>query len=100
MTQNGHVSDEQIRMAMKRLIAQITEREPEDIPDRASFRDELGVDSLMAMEVMVAVDKKFHIDIPEDEFNTAHNVEEAVALVKRYLPGEGLPHEGVAAAGI
>lgn len=75
-------------MAIKRLIAQVTEREPEEIPDQASLKDELGVDSLMAMEVMVAVDKKFHIDIPEEEFNAIANVDEAVAAVRRHLPAE------------
>jgi acyl carrier protein len=92
MTPNGHVSEEQIRMAIKHLLAQVTEREPEEIPDQASLKDELGVDSLMAMEVMVAVDKKFHIDIQEEEFNAITNVDEAVAVVKRHLP------EGVTAA--
>lgn len=86
MTPNGQVTEEQIRLTIKRLIAQVIEREPEEIPDTASFREELGVDSLMAMEVMVAVDKKFHVDIPEEEFNAAANVEEAVATVKRHLP--------------
>ena len=90
MTQNGHVSEEQIRMGIKRLIAQVTEREPDEIPDQASLQDELGVDSLMAMEVMVAVDKKFHIDIPEEEFNAITNVDEAVTVVKRYLPQNGV----------
>lgn len=77
-------------MAIKSLIAQVTEREPEEIPDQASLKEELGVDSLMAMEVMVAVDKKFHIDIPEEEFNTITNVDEAVAVVSRYLPESGV----------
>jgi acyl carrier protein len=97
---NGQISDEQIRMALKRLIAQVTEREPEDIPDGASFRDELGVDSLMAMEVMVAVDKKFQIDIPEEEFNTATTIDAAVALVKRYLPQDRVAVAGISSAGI
>jgi acyl carrier protein len=90
MTPNGHVSEEKIRMAIKRLIAQVTEREPDEIPDQASLKDELGVDSLMAMEVMVAVDKKFHLDIPEEEFNAITNVDDAVAVVKRYLPAGGV----------
>ena len=40
----------------------------------------------MAMEVMVAMDKKFRIDIPEEEFVKATNVDQAVAMVQRYLP--------------
>jgi acyl carrier protein len=84
------MSEEQIRLEIKRLIAQITECEPEQIPDQALLKEELGVDSLMAMEMMVAMDKKFHIDIPEEHFNTITTVDEAVAVVKRYLPEQGV----------
>jgi acyl carrier protein len=76
---------EQIRAEVKRLIANVTEREPEEISDTALFGEDLGVDSLMAMEVMIAVDKKFKIDIPEEEFNKATNVNESVALVEHWL---------------
>jgi acyl carrier protein len=84
MPQVTYTSDE-IRNEIKRLIANVTEREPDEIPDGAHFMDELGVDSLMAMEVMIAVDKKFKIDIPEEEFNKATNVNESVAMVEQFL---------------
>lgn len=84
MAEPAYTSD-QIRAEVKRLIANVTEREPDEIPDAAHFMDELGVDSLMAMEVMIAVDKKFKIDIPEEEFNKATNVNESVAMVEKYL---------------
>ena len=83
---NGQFTEEKIRWEIKRLIAAVTEREPEEVADTASFIDDLGVDSLMGMEVMVAVDRKFRIDIPEEEFIKATNVDEAVAMVQRYLP--------------
>ncbi len=78
-------TEDQIRAEVKRLIANVTEREPEEVSDTASFSEELGVDSLMAMEVMIAVDKKFKIDIPEEEFSKATNVNESVALVQQWL---------------
>ena len=76
---------DQIRAEIKRLVANVTEREPDEILDTAHYMDELGVDSLMAMEVMIAVDKKFKIDIPEEEFNKATNVDESVAMVEHWL---------------
>jgi acyl carrier protein len=76
---------EEIRAEVKKLIAEVTEREPEEITDTALFADELGVDSLMAMEVMVAVDKKYKINIPEDEFAKIKNVDDTVAVVQRYV---------------
>jgi acyl carrier protein len=80
---------DQIRAEIKRLVANVTEREPDEISDTAHYMDELGVDSLMAMEVMIAVDKKFKIDIPEEEFNKATNVDESVAMVERWLAMQG-----------
>jgi len=79
------VTAEQVRTEVKKLIAEVTEREPEEITDTALFADELGVDSLMAMEVMVAVDKKYKINIPEDEFAAIKNVDDTVTVVLRHM---------------
>jgi acyl carrier protein len=84
MAEATYTADE-IRAEIKRLVANVTEREPGEISDNAHYMDELGVDSLMAMEVMIAVDKKFKIDIPEEEFNKATNVNESVAMVEQWL---------------
>lgn len=86
MVQNGPFTPEQIRTHIKQLVASVTEREPDEIGDDALFKEELGVDSLLAMELMVAMDKKFRIDIPEEEFTQALTVNDAVAMVQRYLP--------------
>jgi acyl carrier protein len=84
--ENGQMTEEKIRWEIKKLIAAVTEREPEEVPDAASFADDLGIDSLMGMEVMVAMDKKFNIDIPEEEFLKATSVDQTVATVIRFLP--------------
>lgn len=79
------ITPDHIRAEVKKLIAEVTEREPEEITDTALFADELGVDSLMAMEVMVAVDKKYKINIPEDEFAKIKNVNDTVEVVQRHM---------------
>jgi acyl carrier protein len=84
MPATTYTADE-IRAEVKNLVARVTEREVSEIPDDAHFMDQLGVDSLMAMEIMIAVDRKFGIDIPEDDFNKATNVNESVALVQHWL---------------
>ena len=43
----------------------------------------------MAMEVMVTVDKKFKIDIPDEEFSEVKSVNDAVSMVLRHLPESG-----------
>jgi len=85
---NGTITADHVRAEMKKLVAIVTEREPEEVADGALLVEDLGVDSLMAMEVMVTVDKKFKIDIPEEEFAKIKTVDDAVATVMRYLPQE------------
>ena len=85
MDNNGAIKTDEIRMEIKRLIAEVTERTPEEVSDTAHFTEELGVDSLMAMEVMVAVDKKYKINIPEDEFAQIKNVNDTVEVVQRHM---------------
>ncbi len=82
---NGHVTAEMVRDEVKRLIAELTEREPAEITDTALFVEDLGVDSLMAIEVMVSLDKRYKINIPEAEFNKIKNVDDAVATVMQHL---------------
>lgn len=79
------VTADHVREEVKRLIAELTEREVDEITDTALFVEDLGVDSLMAIEVMVALDKRYKIDIPEQEFNTIKNVNDSVDSVMRHL---------------
>ena len=50
------------------------------------FSEELGIDSLTGMEVMLAIDKKFKTDIPEEEFAKIKNVDDIVEIVLVHLP--------------
>lgn len=85
-TLGDQITADQVRTEVKRLIAEVTERTPAEISDTALFEQDLGVDSLMALEVMVSIDKKYKIRIPEAEFANIKNVDDAVAVVLRHSP--------------
>jgi acyl carrier protein len=85
MSQNQSKADE-IRTEVIKLVAEITERSPEEISDTALFIEDLGIDSLMAIEMLVAMDKKYKIHIPEEEFGKIKNVKDAVAMVLQHVP--------------
>ena len=76
---------DEIRQKVKELVAEITERSPEEISDTALFVEDLGIDSLMTIEMLVMVDKKYKIHIPEEEFGKIRNVNDAVSIVQRYI---------------
>ena len=78
-------SADEIRVGVRQLVADVTERKPEQISDTATFDKDLGIDSLMATELMVAMERKYRIKIPEQEFTKIRNVKEAVAAAQRHL---------------
>ena len=85
-TSSSGITAEHIRAEVKRLIAEITEREPEEITDTASFGEDLGIDSLTGMEIMLAIDVKLKTNLPDQEFAKMKNVDDVVALIQQHLP--------------
>lgn len=84
---------DEVRTEIKRLVADVTETESDEISDTASFAFDLDLDSLMALEVMVSLSKKYQIEIPEEEFAPLENVNDAVDLVMEYVKsGKAVDH--------
>jgi acyl carrier protein len=76
---------DEIRKNVKAMVAEIADVSVDEVGDTTKFGDDLGLDSLRAMELMVAVDRKYRIKIPEKEFVDIKNVDQAVAAVQRHL---------------
>lgn len=62
-TDLGQIADPE---EMRVFVADVLDVETEDLTDDAHFISELGVDSLMALEVLVALERKYTIKIPEE----------------------------------
>jgi acyl carrier protein len=76
----------EIRSRIKRVVSNIANIPADEIGDRASFRKDLNLDSLSALEVIIGVEFEFKFQIPDLEAAQAETVEEAVQLVERHLP--------------
>ena len=79
------ITADKVREEVRNRVAELTEADPSGVSDTADFIEELGVDSFMAIELMVALDKEYKIDIPEEEFREIRNVDQAVDVVMRHL---------------
>ncbi|KAL7522226.1 hypothetical protein ACHAWF_000299, partial [Thalassiosira exigua] len=54
-----------------------------DFEDSASFMDDLGADSLDAVELIMSLEEEFDIEIPEDEVESITTVQAAIDFVKK-----------------
>ena len=51
------------------------------VSEEASFKDDLGADSLDLVEFVMALEERFSISVPEDKLEGITTVKEAVDLV-------------------
>ena len=82
------MSTPDVEKDVRSLVAEILEAdEPEKIDANAHFVRDLGMDSMMALELLAGIEKKYRIVIPEDtlpKFTSLNKTGEVVAnLLKK-----------------
>jgi len=80
----AQIDESILESEIRDLVAKITETDPEKITSGASFVEDLGMDSMMALEILAAIEKKYKIQIPEEKLGRISNLTEVMALTKEY----------------
>lgn len=70
---------------VKKLIAEKLEVEEDKITLEASFRQDLGADSLDTYELVYAIEEEMGISIPDEKANEFETVGDAVKFLKSQL---------------
>lgn len=79
------VNEKTLEQELKGLIAEIMEVEPDEVTPEANFVENLGMDSMTALEIMASIEKKYRIRIPEDDLKKIVNLKQTVELAKNIL---------------
>lgn len=79
------MSIEEIRATIKKSIATIANLDRADIPDNASYKDDLNLDSLTILEIAVDAEFQFQIKIPDEQLSELRTVEDTVRAVQQHL---------------
>ena len=67
---------------VKSIIAEQLGVKTEEVTDTASFVDDLGADSLDTVELVMALEEEFGIEIPDEDAEKMTNVGEAVRYIE------------------
>ncbi|MDP2940355.1 MAG: acyl carrier protein [Candidatus Omnitrophota bacterium] len=67
---------------VKEIFAKVLSIKPEEIKSDAKLYDTLGVDSTEMVEVAVALEKAFGIDLADNEIKKTHSLNEIIAILK------------------
>jgi acyl carrier protein len=73
---------------IKEIIAEQLGVEPEEVTLESSFIDNLGADSLDVVELVMALEEEFDIEIPDEDAEKITTVNDAVEYIKAHTDEE------------
>lgn len=79
------MEDSHIRETIRQSVNRITGIAPAEIKDSSNYRQDLGLDSLSALEVVVDVEYAYKIKVPEERIQSIQTVQDTIAVVQEYL---------------
>src|SRR4051812_17191535 len=76
---------------VKSIIVEQLGVDEEEVTLEASFTDDLGADSLDIVELVMAFEEEFGIEIPDEEAEKISNVKEAVDYIQNNVGDQNCP---------
>lgn len=79
------VDPKELETEIINMIAKIAEIEPSKIIPDANLVEDLGMDSMNALEILATVEKKYGLKIPESEVSKMTSLSKIVQIASEYL---------------
>jgi acyl carrier protein len=80
---------ESIEQGIIKIVADIAGVEPGDIKPETNFAKDLEIDSIKAIEITVAIEKKFKVSVRDEDVPNILNLRQAVELVTTLVEKKG-----------
>ncbi len=68
---------------IKKIVIEHLDVEADKVTEKASFIDDLGADSLDNVELVMAFEEEFGVEIPDDAAETIQTVGDAISFVEK-----------------
>ena len=75
---------EAVESKVREIIINELGVEPEKVTDEASFVEDLGADSLDTVELVMAFEEEFGIDIPDEDAEQMRTVGDAIQYLRKH----------------
>ena len=66
---------------VRKIVIEQLDADPDKVTEKASFIDDLGADSLDTVELVMAFEEEFGIEIPDDAAETIQTFGDAVKFI-------------------
>jgi acyl carrier protein len=80
------VADDQLFERFRKCAVDVLSVEPAKVVPEAKFGDDLDADSLDLVELVMALEEEFDVEVPEEDLEGIQTVGQAFDLVKGKMP--------------
>lgn len=87
--------EDDLAISLKQVIVEVTKTEAESVRFNSNFYNDLGVDSLMKVEILSAIQKKEGVDIPDRLAYEINTFADLVKFTKEYKEGRSGDEPGL-----
>lgn len=74
---------------IKEIVCEIVDVAKQDINPDASFMDDMGLDSLRALEILAAIENEYKITIEPERLRDMTTLNNVIKITKEYLGDKG-----------
>ena len=68
---------------VKKIVVEHLGVDPEKVTEASNFIDDLGADSLVTVELVMAFEEEFNVEIPDDAAETIQTVGDAIKFLEK-----------------
>jgi len=76
---------EDVEQGIRAIVAEVSGADEQEITIETKFAEDLEVDSIKAIEITVAIEKKFKVSVRDEDVPNIMTMRQAVELVTRLL---------------
>jgi acyl carrier protein len=76
------MADKSIEERVKEIIVEQLSVNPEQVTPEASFIDDLGADSLDTVELVMAFEEEFNVEVPDEDAEKLQKVGDVISYIK------------------
>jgi acyl carrier protein len=80
---SNQVTDQEILSGLAEIIEEIADVPADEVTPDKTFVDDLDIDSLSMVEIAVAAQDKFGVEIPDDQLKDLKTVQDVVNFVSK-----------------
>jgi acyl carrier protein len=70
---------------MREVICRYVEIDPNTLTEETNIRSELGLNSLELINIAVAIEDEFDVEIPDREVSNLETLGDAIRIIEKYM---------------